>query len=59
MTETAGRHVREPEPHVTRTNPSGAVQQCARRDLHDAHEYQAEFGDWFNVYCPGNDGTRR
>lgn len=45
--------------HVTRTNPSGEVRQCDRRDLHEAHEWQTEFGGYFNAYCPGNDGTKR
>lgn len=43
--------------HVTRKNPSGSVQQCDRRDIHEPHEWQAEFGSYFDVYCPGNDGT--
>jgi hypothetical protein len=47
------------EDHVTKTNPSGEVRQCDRRDIHEAHEWQAGFGDHFNVYCPGNDGTIR
>jgi len=45
--------------HVTDTNPNGAVRQCDRRDLHEPHEYQAEFGAYFNVYCPGNEGSNR
>jgi hypothetical protein len=45
--------------HVTDTNPDGEVRQCNRRDLHDSHEYQAEFGAYFNVYCPGNVGSQR
>lgn len=45
------------ETHVTKTNPTGEVDQCYRRDLHKSHEYQRSFGDYFNVYCPGNDGT--
>lgn len=49
----------EPEDHQTPTNPTGEVRQCDRRDIHDAHEWQAEFGAYFNVYCPGNDGKRR
>lgn len=44
--------------HVTPSNPSGDVRQCDRRNLHEPHEYQAEFGSYFNVYCPGNDGTK-
>lgn len=39
---------------MTRNNPSGSVQQCSQRELHDAHEWQAEFGAYFDVYCPGN-----
>lgn len=50
------RHRREEEDHQTATNPTGRVLQCDRRDIHDAHEWQAEFGAYFNVYCPGNDG---
>ena len=45
--------------HVTDTNPNGEVRQCDRRDLHDPHEYQAEFGAYFNVFCPGNVGSQR
>jgi hypothetical protein len=45
--------------HITKTNPNGSVQQCSRRDLHEAHEYQYDFGAYFNIYCPGNDGTKR
>lgn len=41
----------------TANNPAGDVRQCDRRDLHAAHEYQREFGAYFDVYCPGNDGT--
>ena len=44
---------------VTRTNPNGSERQCDRRDIHDPHEWQADFGSYFNVYCPGNDGTKR
>jgi len=40
--------------HVTETNPSGSVEQCDKRERHAPHEYQAEFGAYFNVYCPGN-----
>lgn len=43
---------------VTPTNPSGETAQCARRDIHPAHEYQRGFGDLFNVDCPGNDGNK-
>lgn len=45
--------------HVTDSNPNGEVRQCDRRDLHEPHEYQAEFGAYFNVYCPGNQGSQR
>jgi hypothetical protein len=45
--------------HVTKTNPNGAVSQCDRRDIHEPHEYQAEFGSYFNVYCPGNKGDKK
>lgn len=44
--------------HITKNNPNGSVIQCDRRDLHDPHEYQRDFGDYFDVYCPGNDGTK-
>lgn len=54
-----GKHVKEPESHITKNNPSGYVYQCDRRDLHEPHEYQLHFGDLFDVYCPGNDGTKR
>lgn len=45
--------------HITDSNPNGSVRQCTRRDLHEPHEYQAEFGAYFNVYCPGNTGSER
>lgn len=45
--------------HITETNPDGEVRQCSRRDLHEPHEYQAEFGAYFNVFCPGNVGSQR
>jgi hypothetical protein len=45
--------------YVTDTNPNGEVEQCSRRDLHEPHEWQNEFGGYFNVYCPGNAGKRR
>lgn len=45
--------------HVTETNPDGEVRQCDRRDLHDPHEYQPDFGGYFNVFCPGNVGSQR
>lgn len=57
--KTTPRHRAEPESHVTKSNPSGAVRQCERRDLHEPHEYQPEIGAWFDVYCPGNDGSKR
>ena len=44
---------------VTKSNPAGNVEQCYRRDIHESHEYQRDFGAYFNVYCPGNDGTKR
>jgi hypothetical protein len=44
------------EEHKTKTNPSGSVQQCDQRHIHAPHEWQNEFGGYFNVYCPGNDG---
>jgi hypothetical protein len=46
------------ESHVTKNNPNGEVRQCDRRDIHFAHEWQAEFGAYFDVYCPGNDGKK-
>lgn len=45
--------------HVTKNNPTGEVRQCDRRDLHKAHEYQPEFGAYFDVYCPGNKGKKK
>jgi hypothetical protein len=45
--------------YVTDTNPNGEVEQCSRRDLHEPHEWQNEFGGYFNVYCPGNTGRAR
>lgn len=30
--------------------------QCDRRDLHGPHNYQANFGDYIDTFCPGNDG---
>jgi hypothetical protein len=45
--------------HATDSNPNGQVRQCDRRDLHEPHEWQAEFGAYFNVFCPGNTGSRR
>lgn len=45
--------------YVTESNPNGEVRQCDRRDLHEPHEWQAEFGAYFNVYCPGNKGEKR
>jgi hypothetical protein len=47
------------ESRVTPSNPTGEVRQCDRRDLHEPHEYQAEFGAYFNVYCPGNRGDKK
>lgn len=44
------------EEHKTKTNPSGSVQKCDQRHIHPPHEWQNEFGGYFNVYCPGNDG---
>lgn len=44
--------------HVTTRNPNGSVRQCDSRALHEPHEWQAEFGAYFDVYCPGNDGTK-
>jgi hypothetical protein len=44
---------------ITGTNPTGEVRQCARRDLHEPHEYQEGFGAYFNIYCPGNQGDKR
>lgn len=41
---------------VTASNPTGEVRQCSRRDIHDRHDYQSGFGDYFNVTCLGNDG---
>lgn len=44
--------------YVTANNPNGEVRQCDRRDLHEPHEWQAEFGGYFDVYCPGNQGEK-
>ena len=41
---------------MTVSNPSGSVQDCTRRDIHRGHEWQAEFGAYYNVWCRGNDG---
>lgn len=43
----------------TPNNPTGTVRQCDRRDIHEAHDYQAGFGDYFDVHCPGNRGIER
>lgn len=45
----------EPTPN----NPTGTVRQCDRRDIHSRHDYQADFGAYFDVHCPGNSGTQR
>lgn len=45
--------------HVTERNPNGETRQCNRRDIHGPHEWQAEFGAYFDVYCPGNTGFER
>lgn len=47
------------KPHRTDTNPNGEVDRCDRRDIHGPHEWQREFGAYFNVYCPGNKGDKR
>lgn len=39
--------------HKTKTNPTGAIGQCNKREVHAPHEYQAEFGSYFNAYCLG------
>jgi hypothetical protein len=44
---------------ITKTNPAGETRRCDRRDIHESHEWQADFGAYFNVWCPGNDGTQR
>lgn len=44
--------------HITDKNPNGEVRQCDRRDIHKPHEYQADFGAYFDVYCPGNQGDK-
>jgi len=51
-------HVVE-EAHKTKTNPHGRMRQCSGRDIHGGHEWQEEFGAYFNVYCEGNKGKRR
>jgi hypothetical protein len=49
----------EKREHVTAKNPNGEVRQCERKYLHGPHEWQAEFGAYFDVYCPGiNTETR-
>jgi hypothetical protein len=45
--------------HRTKTNPSGEVRQCRDYVIHRPHEYQGEFGAYFNVFCPGNDGKNK
>lgn len=39
--------------HVTKTNPTGFVSQCDRKEVHVGHEYQDQFGGYFNAYCLG------
>jgi hypothetical protein len=39
--------------HKTATNPNGSTQQCHQRKVHKGHEWQAEFGAYFNVWCKG------
>ncbi len=39
--------------YVTKRNPDGTVRQCLRTALHGPHEWQFDFGDLFDVYCPG------
>jgi hypothetical protein len=48
--------IEEPVSHITKTNPTGEVRQCDARTIHEPHEWQAEFGAYFNAYCPGNTG---
>lgn len=45
--------------HRTKTNPTGEVRQCRDYVIHLPHEYQGEFGAYFNVFCPGNDGKKK
>lgn len=52
------KHRKEPEDYKTKNNPNGEVRRCGGRHLHEPHEWQAEFGAYFDVYCPGNDGTQ-
>lgn len=42
---------------ITKNNPNGEVRQCDSRKIHSPHEWQADFGAYFDVYCPGNDGV--
>ncbi len=54
----SGKHRRKDKVAPTPNNPTGSVQQCDRRDLHGPHDYQAEFGAYYDVHCPGNRGDR-
>lgn len=53
------KHAKSDSVEPTPNNPSGTVRQCDRRDIHDPHDWQAEFGAYFDVHCPGNDGKKR
>lgn len=43
--------------HITSHNPNGEVRQCDKRVVHGPHEWQADFGAYFDVYCSGIQGT--
>ncbi len=39
--------------YITKSNPDGTVRQCRRTVLHGPHEWQDDFGAYFDVRCPG------
>lgn len=43
----------EKKTQVSSKNPAGEIRQCDLQKDHEGHEYQPEFGAYFNVYCPG------
>jgi hypothetical protein len=42
-----------PEDHRSELNPNGTVELCELRTVHPPHEWQVNFGDYYNAYCPG------
>jgi hypothetical protein len=36
-------------------NLTGEERRCDRRDVHPRHDWQADFGAYHDVTCPGND----